>query len=177
MTTQNADGKPCAPSTTESDLIGHSADLLIFSRYLQRLPARVRVEVSDSDHGADVYAVCWTGSGEFHYAFARLIPDESGFRVGNDEIHAGIHEAFRHAAPASTYIGFRGCGRFPVAPLMQVAKLYERYGRGIFLDGNARPDPCAAMELKYGCRIASFRTNAPLQWRPHRTQQEETCQE
>jgi hypothetical protein len=64
--------------------------------------------------------------------------------------------------PTANYIGFRGCGRFPIAPLMQVAISYRRYGRGIFKDGESLPTPCLGIESQYGFEILSFRTNAPL---------------
>ena len=38
----------------DSELIEHSADLMVVARYLQRLPACVRVTVKDTEHGADV---------------------------------------------------------------------------------------------------------------------------
>ena len=163
MTTQNNDRQASTPPSIEDELAAHSADLLVFSRYLENLPARVRIDVKDAEHGADVYAVYWNNTGELRYKFARFIADEGGFNVKGDEIYTGIHAAFRDAAPASTYIGFRGCGRFPIAPLIQVAKLYEHYGRGIFQDGNSEPSPCAEIEMKYGRRIDNFRTSAPLQ--------------
>lgn len=162
MTAQNADGQPSTPLLIEDDLAAHSADLLVFSRYLEGLPARVRIDLKDAEHGADVYAVYWTEAGGFRYKFARFIADVDGSNVEGDEIYTGIHSAFRDAAPSSTYIGFRGCGRFPIAPLIQVAKLYERYGRGIFQDGKSKPSSCAEIEMRYGGRIDNFRTSAPL---------------
>ena len=146
----------------DSELIEHSADLMLFARYLQRLPARVKVTVKDTEHGADVYAIYQDGAGEFRYQFARLIPDEKGVSTQGGDIYAEIHKAFRAALPASGYLGFRGCGRFAIAPLMHVAKLYERYGRGVFLDGDSKPRPCAAIESQYGWQIRNFRTDAPL---------------
>ena len=162
MTTHNADGQPSTQLSIEDDLATHSADLLVFSRYLENLPARVRIDVKDAEHGADVYAVFWNGAEGFRYKFARFIADEGGFNVKSDELYTGIHAAFRDGDPASRYIGFRGCGRFPIAPLIQVAKLYESYGRGIFQDGKSQPSPCAEIEMKYGSRIDNFRTGAPL---------------
>ena len=162
MTTQNVDGQPSKPLSIEAELAAHSADLLVFSRYLENLPARVRIDVKDAEHGADVYAVFWNGAEGFRYKFARFIADEGGFNVKSDEIYTEIHAEFRGAVPASTYIGFRGCGRFAIAPLIQVAKLYERYGRGIFQDGKSKPSSCAEIEKKYGGRVDNFRTSAPL---------------
>ena len=146
----------------DRELIKHSADLMVFARYLQRLPARVKVTVKDTEHGADVYAIYQDGAGELRYQFARLIPDEKGVSTQGSDIYAEIHKAFRAALPASGYLGFRGCGRFAIAPLMHVAKLYERYGRGVFLDGDSKPRPCAAIESQYGWQICNFRTEAPL---------------
>ena len=162
MTTHNADGRSSIPPSTEDDLATHSADLLVFSRYLEGLPARVRIDVKDAEHGADVYAVYWNEAEGFRYKFARFSADEGGINVKGDEIYTGIHAAFRDVASASTYIGFRGCGRFAIAPLIHVAKLYERYGRGIFQDGKSKPSSCAEIEKKYGGRIDNFRTSAPL---------------
>ena len=162
MTTQNAAGQPSTSLSIEDDLAAHSADLLVFSRYLEGLPARVRIDVKDAEHGADVYAVYLNDAGGFRYKFARFIADEDGFHVKSDAFYAAIHSAFRDVAPASAYIGFRGCGRFAIAPLMQVAKLYERFGRGIFQDGKSQPSPCAEIEMKYGTTVENFRTDAPL---------------
>ena len=146
----------------EQKLIEHSADLVIFSRYLELLPARIRIDVKVSEHGADAYAIYSNPTGELSYKFARFISDATGFSVKSDEVYAGIHDAFRDAASPLSYIGFRGCGRFPIAPLMQVAKLYKRFGRGLFQDGKSQPSPCVEIEMKYGSKIDNFRTNAPL---------------
>lgn len=84
MTTQNAAGQPSTSLSIEDDLAAHSADLLVFSRYLEGLPARVRIDVKDAEHGADVYAVYLNDAGGFRYKFARFIADEDGFHVKSD---------------------------------------------------------------------------------------------
>lgn len=150
------------PLTTEEKLIQHSYDLVVFSRYLENLPPRVTIKLRDTDNNCDVYAVYVDASGHASYKYGQLIPDENGLHTSNNEIYTGIHDAFRLAMPTANYIGFRGCGRFPIAPLMQVAISYQRYGRGIFKDGESLPTPCLDIESQYGLEILSFRTNAPL---------------
>lgn len=139
----------------------HSFDWHVFGRYLDLLVARVRIRLKDVENGCDIQAVYLNSDGTFSYKFGLFLPDDNGWDTASTEIHYGIHDVFRSANNTSRYIGFRGCGRLPVAPLIHAALMYSTYGHGIFKDGEHLPSPCAIVEATYGNSIQKFRTDAP----------------
>lgn len=148
-------------SSTADMLHRHSYDWYVFGRYLELLTGHVKVHLKDVENSCDVQAVYLNTDGTFSYKFGLFLPDEDGFDTTSIEIHDGIHDAFRSADMSSRYIGFRGCGRIPIAPSTQVGLMYSKYGYGIFKDGDHLPVPCAVIETEYGNAIHKFRTDAP----------------
>ena len=149
-------------TANQKDLLHrHSFDLHVFSRYLELLVARVKVRLKEVEHGCDIQALYLNADGSFSYKFGLLLPDENGLDTTTTEIHYGLHDAFRSANSSSRYIGFRGCGRIPVAPLLHAGLMYSTYGYGIFKDGEHLPGPCALVEAEYGNAIRKVRTDAP----------------
>lgn len=148
-----------APDPTDM-LRRHSYDWYVFSRYLELQPARVKVRLKDVENSCDVQAVYLNTDGTFSYKFGLFLPDEHGLDTTSAEIHDGIHDVFRSAEQSSRYIGFRGCGRIPVGPLIQVSLMYSKYGYGIFKDGDHLPTPCTDIEAEYGNAVHKFRTDA-----------------
>lgn len=150
-------------SSAEDMLRKHSYDWYVFGRYLELLTARVKIRIKDVENNCDVQAVYLNTDGTFSYKFGLFLPFEDGLDTSSTEIHHGIHDAFRSADTSSRYIGFRGCGRIPVAPLIQVALMYKKYGYGIFKDRDHLPIPCTVIEAEYGNAIHKFRTEAPAE--------------
>lgn len=138
----------------------HSYDWYVFGRYLELQSARVKVHLKEVENNCDVQAVYLNTDGTFSYRFGLFLPDEHGLDTTGTEIHDGIHDVFRSAERSSRYIGFRGCGRIPVGPLIQVGLMYSKYGYGIFKDGDHLPIPCTAIEAEHGNAIRKFRTDA-----------------
>ena len=150
------------PSKTVEKLIKHSYDMIVFPRYLELLSPHVQLRIKDKENGCDVYAIYLDETNKFSYKFGQFISNTDGMSTTSTKIYTGIHEAFRSANTLARYIGFRGCGRIPIGPLMHIGFMYTRYGRGIFQDGEILPTPCQIIESQYSERIDGFRTDAPL---------------
>ena len=146
----------------ESQLMKHSYDLIIFPKYLSLLSPHISINIKEEMNDCDIYGIYITQDNNLNYKFARFLADKNGIATNSKEIYQAIHQIFKTGELPGKYMGFRGCGRFPISPLIQVGFFYQKFGRGIFKDGDSLPTPCSKIESDYGIQIPSFRTTAPL---------------
>ena len=132
---------PGGGGVSEEGLRRHSYDLILFPRYLECLRApRVRIKVKDNHRGPlDLVAIYEDAELLECCKYAFLIADEEGVLTDSDDLYRAVHAAFSEQAEGRKYIGFRRYGRPPASPLIGVAMGYQKYGRGIYLDGDMLP--------------------------------------
>ncbi|CAE6801633.1 hypothetical protein [Paraburkholderia domus] len=136
---------------TEENLRRHSFDLVHFPTYLERkAPARIRIEITTDCHdNSDLMGWFEDDQHTRRCKYASLVADDSGCLTDSDDFYRTVHDAFGAHADALTYIVFTRCGPPVYAPLFALVLLYQKYGRGLYMNGEMLPTPCSELTVSY----------------------------
>ena len=122
----------------------HSFDLTVFPLVLAREVApRVKIRMQlRFDADSKLRGLFKSSDGTVRWlCYAALDADEAGILTDSDELYHSVHAAFREHSDDSSYIGFAHAGIPPFSPLFVLGIMYSQYGRGIFPNGELRPQP------------------------------------
>jgi hypothetical protein len=129
----------------------HSFDLVHFPMYLERkVPPRVRIETTTNYHdNSDLKGWFYDDQNAHRWKYASLVADDSGCVTNSDDFYRMVHDSFGEHTDGLTYIGFTRCGPPVYAPLFALALLYQKYGRGLYMNGEMLPTPWPESSVSY----------------------------